>query len=47
VREYAERWIEERPGLAPRTVELYRSVLRCHIAPKLGNWCWRTLRRLR
>jgi integrase len=37
VRKYAERWIAERPGLAPRTVELYRSVLRCHIVPKLGD----------
>jgi integrase len=37
VREYAERWIAERPGLAPRTVELYRSVVRCHIVPKLGD----------
>jgi integrase len=37
VRDYAERWIDERPGLAPRTVELYRSMLQCHIAPELGD----------
>jgi integrase len=35
--EYAATWISERPGLAPRTVELYRSILRCHIQPKLGD----------
>jgi integrase len=34
--EYADRWIDERPGLAPRTVELYRSLLRRHIRPTLG-----------
>jgi integrase len=34
--EYAVRWIDERPGLAPRTVELYRSLLHRHITPTLG-----------
>lgn len=33
---YAERWITERPALRPRTVELYRWLLRKHLAPKLG-----------
>src|SRR5690606_30239644 len=31
--DYAERWIAERPGLRPRTVELYRWLLRKRIAP--------------
>lgn len=35
--EYAERWIEERPGLSPRTVELYRGLLRRHITPRVGH----------
>ncbi|MFI7586986.1 tyrosine-type recombinase/integrase [Spongisporangium articulatum] len=35
--EYASTWIEERPGLRPRTVELYESLLRLHIAPSLGR----------
>ncbi|MDN5751353.1 MAG: site-specific integrase [Pseudonocardia sp.] len=33
---YAERWITERPALRPRTVELYRWLLRKHLAPHLG-----------
>ena len=28
-------WIEERPGLRPKTVIYYRSLLRCHITPYL------------
>jgi integrase len=35
--DYAERWIAERPGLRPRTVELYRWLLRRHISPWLGG----------
>ena len=31
--DYAERWIRERAGLRPRTVELYRWLLRKHIVP--------------
>ena len=31
--EYAEVWIEERPGLRPKTVQLYRYLVRRHIAP--------------
>jgi hypothetical protein len=35
--DYAEKWISERPGLRPRTVELYRWLLRAHIAPHIGG----------
>ncbi|WP_024934672.1 tyrosine-type recombinase/integrase [Actinomadura welshii] len=35
--DYAAKWIEQRPGLRPRTVELYVRLLRNHIAPHLGN----------
>ncbi|MFV2216422.1 tyrosine-type recombinase/integrase [Actinomadura sp. LOL_016] len=35
--DYAATWIEERPGLRPRTVELYRWLLRKYIAPHLGG----------
>ena len=35
--DYAQTWIAERPGLRPKTVELYRYLLRKHIAPVLGN----------
>jgi integrase len=31
--EYAATWIEERPGLRPKTITLYRYLLRAHIAP--------------
>ncbi len=31
--EYSVTWIEERPGLRPKTVSLYRYLLRAHIAP--------------
>lgn len=37
VQEYAEQWIRERPGLRPRTVELYRWLLGKHIVPHLGG----------
>jgi Phage integrase, N-terminal SAM-like domain len=37
LREYAERWINERPGLAPKTVVLYEGLLRNHIGPELGG----------
>jgi integrase len=37
LRDYAEQWIRERPGLRPRTVELYRWLLAKHIAPYLGG----------
>lgn len=35
--DYAAKWIEQRPGLRPRTVELYERLLRRHIAPYLGG----------
>ncbi len=35
--DYAERWIRERAGLRPRTVEQYRFQLRRYIAPHLGQ----------
>ena len=35
--DYAGTWIEERPGLRPKTVELYGYLLRRHLAPALGH----------
>ena len=35
--DYARTWIAERPGLRPRTVELYTWLLNRHIAPHLGS----------
>jgi integrase len=35
--DYASAWIAERPGLRPRTVDLYRWLLTKHIAPHLGG----------
>ncbi len=35
--DYAGAWIAERPGLRPRTVDLYSSLLRNHIVPYLGG----------
>ena len=37
LREYATRWLRERPNLRPRTVELYEGELRLHILPVLGD----------
>ncbi|WP_168214446.1 site-specific integrase [Amycolatopsis sp. BJA-103] len=34
---YADQWITQRPGLRPRTVELYRWLLRKHIEADLGG----------
>jgi integrase len=36
-REYADGWLESRPGLRPRTVELYRSLLDRHLVPAFGD----------
>ena len=36
LREYSTRWLEQRPDLRPRTVELYESELWLHILPVLG-----------
>jgi hypothetical protein len=35
--DYAEQWIRERPGLRPRTFELYRWLFTKHIGPHLGG----------
>jgi integrase len=37
LRMYAEAWVRERPELRPKTVELYRSLLRRHVLPFLGD----------
>jgi len=37
LRDYAERWIAQRPGLRPRTSDLYFWLLRKHITPFLGG----------
>lgn len=34
--EYATAWIDERPGLRPKTVQLYRYLLRRHLATATG-----------
>lgn len=34
---YAVQWLEQHPGLRPRTVEVYRSMLRRHLLPSLGE----------
>lgn len=36
-REYATKWLEQRPDLRPRTQELYEGELRLHILPVLGD----------
>jgi integrase len=41
---YARDWIEERPGLRPKTVELYRYLLRCHLGTTFDR---RTLAEIR
>lgn len=35
VPDYGSTWIEERAGLRPKTVSIYRGLLRCHITPHL------------
>jgi integrase len=35
--DYAGRWIIQRPGLRPRTVDLYSWLLKRYISPKLGG----------
>jgi integrase len=37
VDDYATMWIAQRPGLRPRTVDLYTWLLKRHISPKLGK----------
>src|SRR4051794_28126858 len=36
--EYAEAWIDNRPGLRPRTVELYKWLLGRHLRPQLARF---------
>jgi integrase len=35
--QYATAWIDERPGLRPKTIQLYRYLLRRHLDPRLGT----------
>ena len=37
VADYGATWIEERPGLRPKTIRLYTYLLRSHIAPHFAN----------
>jgi integrase len=37
LKDYAETWISQRPGLRPRTVDLYTWLLKKHITPYLGG----------
>ncbi|MGI4893945.1 MAG: tyrosine-type recombinase/integrase [Janthinobacterium lividum] len=34
---YATAWVRERPGLRPKTLQLYEGLLRLHIVPGLGH----------
>jgi hypothetical protein len=35
--DYAAAWITQRPGLRPRTIDLYRWLLKRHITPYIGG----------
>ncbi len=35
--EYAAAWIDERPGLRPKTIQLYRYLLRAHLQEDFGS----------
>ena len=37
LKDYAERWIAQRPNLRPRTVDLYTWILGKHVTPYLGG----------
>ena len=37
LQEYGQRWIEQRPGLRPRTVDLYRWLFGRYLRPRLGR----------
>ena len=37
VADYGSTWIDERAGLRPKTISIYRGLLRCHITPRLGT----------
>ena len=48
--DYADAWIAERPGLRPKTIQLYRYLLRRHLAPgftTIGNITEADVRRWR
>lgn len=34
---YADEWINQHPRLVPRTADVYRSLIRRHLAPTLGQ----------
>ncbi|GIH91181.1 tyrosine-type recombinase/integrase [Planobispora siamensis] len=36
-KEYGSDWVNERPGLRPKTVQLYEGLLRIHLVPTFGN----------
>ncbi|MFI9436731.1 MULTISPECIES: tyrosine-type recombinase/integrase [Streptosporangium] len=36
-KEYGADWVDERPGLRPKTVQLYEGLLRLHLVPTFGN----------
>ncbi|MEU7862102.1 tyrosine-type recombinase/integrase [Nonomuraea sp. NPDC049141] len=36
-KEYGAAWIDERPGLRPKTVQLYEGLFRIHLVPTFGN----------
>jgi hypothetical protein len=35
--DYARSWIDERPGLRPKTIQLYQYLLRRHLEPTFGT----------
>lgn len=35
--DYARSWVEERPGLRPKTLQLYKGLIRLHMIPMLGT----------
>lgn len=37
-KEYGSAWVNERPGLRPKTVQLYEGLLRLHLVPTFGNF---------
>jgi integrase len=37
VADYGSTWIDERPGLRPKTIRIYRDLLRLHIKPHLST----------
>ncbi|MEU8377753.1 hypothetical protein [Streptosporangium sp. NPDC048865] len=36
-KEFGTAWGDERPGLRPKTVQLYEGLLRLHLLPTFGN----------